>query len=683
MNRTPVLLTAVLAAGLVTVAIADGPADNIPEKVRPVPPPGVPVPDADRQLLADGLAELGKSIDALKANPKSAPYVPDVQIYHNAVRYALQYNEFFAPADIGKAKTLLTQGKERARALAAGQMPWLTQTGPIALGYVSKIDGSVQPYGLSVPAAYTPATPHRWRLDTWFHGRGETLSEVNFLTGVQANGGPFARPDLFVVQPYGRYCNANKLAGEVDLFEALADIQRRYRIDENRIVVRGFSMGGAAAWQFAAHYAGMWAAAAPGAGFSETPEFLKVFQKETLKPTWWEQKLWQMYDCPYYAANFHNLPTVVYSGENDSQKQAADVMEKALAAENLRMTHIIGPKTGHSYHPASKPVIDRLIDASVERGRNPVPRRVRLATPTLKYNRQAWVVVDGLGRHWEPARVDAEIVNDQLIRVSTQNVTALSLDMPAGYCPLDSARTPDIMVDRVRVTGLPVATDRSWTVHLRKDGGKWKRVDAVDDGTLRKRHDLQGPIDDAFMDSFVMVRPTGEPQFAGLSRWVDSELQHAIVQWRSQFRGDARVKNDTEITDADIAANNLALWGDPGSNRVLARIADRLPIRWTRDGVIVNSARFPSATHVPVMIFPNPLNPKKYVVLNSGFTYREYDYLNNARQVPKLPDWAIVDTTTPPNSRYPGKIVTAGFFGERWELLDKAALELSQPGGKR
>jgi hypothetical protein len=56
------------------------------------------------------------------------------------------------------------------------------------------------------------------------------------------------------------------------------------------------------------------------------------------------------------------------------------------------------------------------------------------------------------------------------------------------------------------------------------------------------------------------------------------------------------------------------------------------------------------------------------VVLNSGFTFREYDYLNNARQVPKLPDWASVDVTTPPNSRWPGKIAAADFFTDKWEL---------------
>ncbi len=102
---------------------------------------------------------------------------------------------------------------------------------------------------------------------------------------------------------------------------------------------------------------------------------------------------------------------------------------------------------------------------------------------------------------------------------------------------------------------------------------------------------------------------------------------------------------------------------------MLAKIADKLPIKWTDKGVTVGDKTYEAGTHVPVLIYPNPLNPKKYVVLNSGFTFREYDYLNNARQVSKLPDYAVIDITTPPNSRYPGKVVRAGFFGEKWELL--------------
>jgi hypothetical protein len=68
------------------------------------------------------------------------------------------------------------------------------------------------------------------------------------------------------------------------------------------------------------------------------------------------------------------------------------------------------------------------------------------------------------------------------------------------------------------------------------------------------------------------------------------------------------------------------------------------------------------------MIYPNPLNPDKYIVLNSGFTYREFAYLNNARQVSKLPDWAIIDLRQPADSQWPGKIVAADFFDEEWRI---------------
>ena len=82
---------------------------------------------------------------------------------------------------------------------------------------------------------------------------------------------------------------------------------------------------------------------------------------------------------------------------------------------------------------------------------------------------------------------------------------------------------------------------------------------------------------------------------------------------------------------------------------------------------------------MPVLIYPNPLNPKRYVVLNSGFTFREYDYLNNARQVPKLPDYALVDVNVPVSSRAPGGIVAAGFFDEQWEVTDRVTVIIPFP----
>jgi pimeloyl-ACP methyl ester carboxylesterase len=657
----------------VSPAPADGPADNLPDRVRPIPPLGIKIPAEDRTRLQAGVEELGRRIARLQKDlarrATLRELLPDVQVYHNAVRYALGYNEFYDRREFGVARELLKKGMERAAHLAAGRAPWASQTGLVVRGYVSRIDGSVQPYGLVVPESYRPDTAHRFRLDVWCHGRGETLTELNFIDGRQKSPGEFTPQNAFVLHPYGRYCNANKFAGEVDLFEALAHVRRHYPIDEDRLVMRGFSMGGAACWQYAAHYAGLWAAAAPGAGFAETADFLKVFQKEKLEPTWYEKKLWHLYDCTNYAVNLFNCPVVAYSGEIDSQKQAADMMAQAMAAEGLNLVHLIGPKTGHGYHPRTKEEINRRIDQIVRRGRDPVPTHIRFTTWTLRYNRMRWVRVDGLGKHWDRARVDAEIVDRRTVRVTTSNVTALSLSMPPGYCPLDSSQKPVLIIDGTRLAGAPVLSDRSWTMRLVKEGtrGDWKAA-AGPDKELRKRHGLQGPIDDAFMDSFLMVRPTGKPINDKVGKWAQGEMNHALDHWRRQFRGEARVKDDGDVTEADITNNNLILWGDPSSNKVLARILGRLPVRWDRRQVKVGSKAYPAANHVPVLIYPNPLNPRRYVVLNSGFTFREYDYLNNARQVPKLPDFAVVDVSVPANTRWPGRIVTAGFFDEHWQV---------------
>ncbi|WP_010586761.1 prolyl oligopeptidase family serine peptidase [Schlesneria paludicola] len=633
--------------------LADGPADNSLDQVRRVPKLGIDVPEADRAELTAGLQDLQKKIDHLRQlkSDKVNSLLPDVLIYHRAVDQALRYQELFDAKEIPIAKKLLQQGIQRADELTAGDAPWTRQTGTVVRGYISKLDQTVQPYGLVVPASYKFDGTDKIRLDAWFHGRGELLSELNFVNDRTRYAGPISPANTLTLHLYGRYCNANKLAGEVDLFEALDATKRQYRIDDDRISVRGFSMGGAAAWQFAVHYADQWFAANPGAGFSETPEFLKFFQKETLSPTVYEEKLWRMYDCPGYAANLAQLPTVAYSGDMDIQKQAADIMETAFEREGMKLLHIIGPMTGHQIHPESEKQIEAKLAEWALKGRNRTPAKVQLVTFTLKYNCMYWLTIDGMNEHWSEARVVAEPV-DGVLAITTRNVSALSVTPPAGA------------PKQVRIDGgsaLDIPANGSFV----REGGAWK---AGQLSGLRKKHGLQGPIDDALMDSFIFVKPSGKFRNEMVERWVNAEFEHAVTHWRRQMRGDAIVKLDSEITAEDVANSNLILWGDTQSNSVLAKIADRLPILWTGRDIVVGDRTFDAANHAPVAVYPNPLNPERYVVLNSSFTYREYDYLNNARQVPKLPDWAIVDLRTPPNARYPGKIVDADFFDERWNV---------------
>jgi hypothetical protein len=690
MNPHPHLLAAGAALLALTFpAFADGPKDNSITEVRPVPPPGVEIPSTDREALTKGAAELKALIeDAKKAqakNPKLADLLPDVEIFHKSVDWALRYNQFNNVKEVKTAQEQLAEGRKRAEALKAGDAPWTRTRGLVLRAYRSKIDGSVQPYGLVIPESYNGGPT---RLDFWIHGRGETLSELAFVDQRMKTTGQIQPKDAIVLHLYGRYCCANKMAGEVDLFEALEHAKKFYHIDDDRIMVRGFSMGGASAWQFGTHFASQWCAVSPGAGFAETPEFLNVFQSEDVsKIPDYQKTLWHLYNSSDYALNLFNVPTIAYSGEIDKQKQAADVMERELKKEGLNLLHLIGPQTAHKLHPDSLVEIERRLADIAALGRIRVPREVHFTTWTLRYNEMAWVRIDAMGEEWKQARADASqsIGSDFVLEdvaksasgtlkftpevlIKTNNVTALTLNFRAGELPRSLGKAPSAKIDGQEMTLPKVATDGSLVVHLAKEAGKWKLLPNADKLFSPKHHGLQGPIDDAFWDSFLFVTPSGPALNPAVEKWVGSELPRAVREWQKQFRGEAPRKKDTEIKDDDIAKNNLVLWGDPSSNAILKKIADKLPIKWTADGIEVGGKKFAAGEHVPVMIYPNPLNPNKYVVLNSGFTYREYDYLNNARQVPKLPDWAIVSLSEPPNAATPGKVVAADFFDEQWKL---------------
>jgi hypothetical protein len=210
------------------------------------------------------------------------------------------------------------------------------------------------------------------------------------------------------------------------------------------------------------------------------------------------------------------------------------------------------------------------------------------------------------------------------------------------------------------------------SVSFAKENGKWTFYPIGRFSVLSgKRPDMCGPIDHAFMSNFLFVRPTGKPLNEKVGAWTKAELEHATGFWRKVFRGDVPIKDDTALTDQDFAHSNLILWGDPGSNAELGKILARLPLQWSRDKIVFAGQTYDATHHAPILIFPNPANPAKYIVINSGPTFREEALLNNAQQVAKLPDWAIIDLDTPPDARNPGLVVDAGFFDERWQPPQK------------
>src|SRR6185437_16249461 len=86
-----------------------------------------------------------------------------------------------------------------------------------------------------------------------------------------------------------------------------------------------------------------------------------------------------------------------------------------------------------------------------------------------------WVTIDAMGEHWARASVRARLVGDSAVEAVTKNVTALTLDMPAGWCPLEPAATPLLTIDSVEIPVPRPRSDRSWHVELVKKGDIWER----------------------------------------------------------------------------------------------------------------------------------------------------------------------------------------------------------------
>jgi hypothetical protein len=319
----------------------------------------------------------------------------------------------------------------------------------------------------------------------------------------------------------------------------------------------------------------------------------------------------------------------------------------------------------------------KAIDAAIAKGRNPYPEHVQLETRTLRYNQMFWVEAMGLSEHWVDSQVDAKVDGNR-INVTTKNITRLRIHSPQSDLPIVKF---NVTIDG-SVAGM-VAVEGATSAVFFKQGNAWTGAfpargsrDATAGGapkSLAKTPGLQGPIDDAFMAPFLFVAPTGKPASPAVQKWVDFEMKHQQTRWRELMRGDVRIKNDTDVTPDDIQKYHLICWGDPFSNKIITQLAAKLPSTWNGGKLSFAGKSYDAASYLPSLIYPNPLNPSKYVVLNSGITFREAHDGTNSLQNPKIGDWAILNITTAPSAVAPAAIQENGFFDEVWQVKQPPA----------
>lgn len=566
----------------------------------------------------------------------------------------------------------LTSFRQELQAVLDNAEKPRSQQGTAVRAYLSVLDDSLQPYSVYVPAGYPktegPAGEDLsggYPLVLKLHGLGGTYS---------TNDPPDALLGCIVAWPYGRGNTDYKAWGEFDLLRVLTEVQRDYLVDPDRVYLTGFSMGGTGTWQLGVHYPDRFAALAPFCGNADHRAWRSKFGWVDPNPSRlsrMKEYLESLESNTFFAENLKQLPVYCVHGAADDY---VPVEHSRLIVGRLRelgydVIYDEQPDAGHcSFSPGTETKVYRWL---LQQRRNPHPRHVVYKTAHLRHRGAYWVRIDAFLDPLRFATIDAQVDESDQVWVTTDNVRRFTLSLKE---PLVAPNAPVTLIIDGQVETLPHVPasgtlSRECRVSSARGTRRWSAP--TPPSGLVKRAGLEGPLEDAFLSRFLVVYGTqgeGAEDKAG-----EEEVKRLDAFWFRWAHGHCRVRADTEVTDDDIRESNLILFGNPRSNLWVRKVNEALPVRFSGEGVVVGDRRFDGPDVGLKVVYPNPLNPNRYVAVIGGVTWR--GTLDANERFGNWFDWGLFDNRNwfdygvfDRRTRNPESFLAVGFFDQQWRL---------------
>jgi dienelactone hydrolase len=456
--------------------------------------------------------------------------------------------------------------------------------------YRSRIDSQKQYYFLHLPKGYD--------------GRSVPLVVVNPHNTVQKPllGGPLVtRPDglrklstfadefgYACLWTHGRGRNNNVHLALADTLEALEDVQRRFAIDAERVYLTGDCGGARNALLFAQR-------------FPDRVAAVSVLNSATTSGLT-ANELWQAGNSPRAATeNLLNIPLQLIHGDHFPHSPTEQSVELRDAARRAGMEPELILLPGDTRWADEDAL--RLSFAFFQGKSRQTPRTVALTTGQLKYGSAYWLRVTELAAPPRLGKVSARF--DAPGRMTVRASDVAELEFLPGRFPAGVPRSGTLEID---VNG------EIHTVTLENDGPLRLRLSPAEgDAALKKTAALEGPVSHAFVEPFVIVQATGgSQQEQELSKKLADQIEKG---WRDNYFVSCPRKTEEEVTPEDVAAFNLVVAGGPNVNETLKRVFGSLPFGLDAGGVSVGGVRVESSRVLLSAVYPNPLNPRRYVVL--------------------------------------------------------------------
>lgn len=602
---------------------------------------------------------------------RGAPTLPDG--VHESLAFQVDVAERIAGDFAPQAEAWLVRAARMAALAKSGKDPFLEARGQILMrGYRSPISSVRQGYAIYLPKNYDAA--RAYPLVVALHGGsaggnlflgvvlGNNMNWKEYDKHLWDEFVPRWTPECIVVAPDGFGQVMWRFMGEQDVLDVIADVQKHYAIDEDRIALLGLSNGGVGAYTVGLRHAHRFSAVIAIAGAPSWLQYaggaIDPFQAEALHPL----------SGMSLAENAIDTDFRYFHGRVDPGP-----MRPAFVEEFGKRIATLGVPYKEQWYDAGHDLLymvlrhGRLFDelAAVVRKRH--PREVRVVTGDYRAARQHWVTVTEIERFPALARVRA-VVDGSRLRVETTHTLAFVLDLQQA--PLAASGKASLDVDgQVVHDGARDALGNEVAL-VRDASGRWRIGGAAQGAAdLRKKPGSSGPITDAYFDSILHVYGTAIPEQTEGLRKAAQRGAHGWPLWL--WRVEQPVLADTELTDELMQRHHVVLYGTPGANRVLSRIEADLPIRVQADAVVVGGERFTGKGVGTKLIYPNPLARGRYVIVQAAPTL---EGVLGGNELPDfLPDYVVYDaqvTATRPRLLFDRRRppLALGTFDEHWRL---------------
>lgn len=525
-------------------------------------------------------------------------------------------------------------------------------SGPQVLSFFSDVDDSEQPYALYLPKNFDDQK--KYPLVVMLHGAGSNhrlalkrvfgKSNTPGETDVEASRyfQPWRDVDYIVVAPYARGTLGYQGFREKDVWDMLADVQKRFPIDEDRMYLTGLSMGGGGTLWLGLSRPDLWAAIAPVCPAPPSGTDL-------------------------LAPNALNFPVHFFQGDADQAVPVEGTRKWVKNLQDLATKVEYKEYPGVNHNSWENAYADGFIfDWFSQFKRNPHPNRVRYVTATYRHNKAWWVQFNRF-TPGEAASIDAQFTDPNKLIIKTSALTAFSLDL-TGHPMYNATKKLDLIIDGQAVQ----LNTKGGKFDLERENDKWTNS-LFAYSADSKRPGAEGPLSEAFAERHLYVYGTlDNPSPEELNKRI--EVANDAANWsvdRGQFLGRVkfypRVIADKEVRPSDVETSNLILFGDKTTNQLIAKSSETLPMKLDSK----------ASEYCLLYIYPNNGH---YVVINSGLPWWTGIEGSGWRYLPE--PYSVVSTAKDflLFKDNPRNTILGGSFDDHWQLKPEDAAKLKESG---